>query len=135
MRDNLRPGPRIITGAVDAVIVNHQPWTAEALCAQVDPEFFFPEQGGSTKEAKAICARCEVAQECLQMALDTDERFGVYGGKSERERRDMKPRRCRECDEPVTGNGSLRYCSDECSRAGTRRTRTEAERRRKARAI
>lgn len=106
-------------------------WEGDALCAQVDPEIFFPEKGGSTKEAKSICAKCEVANECLIFALANDERYGVFGGKSERERRAMKPRKCRECENPVLGNPSARYCSAECSEAGARRMRREAERRRK----
>ncbi len=62
----------------------------DALCAQTDPEAFFPEQGGSTRDAKAICASCEVSAECLAYALRNDERFGIWGGFSERERRKLK---------------------------------------------
>ena len=62
-------------------------WQASALCAQVDPEVFFPDKGGSTKEAKRICQGCEVRSECLEYALEREERFGVWGGLSERERR------------------------------------------------
>ena len=68
-----------------------EPWTVDALCAQTDPEAFFPEKGGSTKDAKRICGECEVAAECLAYALRNDERFGIWGGKSERERRKLKP--------------------------------------------
>ncbi len=68
------------------------PWQERALCAQVDPEAFFPEKGGSTREAKQICTRCEVRAECLEYALDKDERFGIWGGLSERERRRLKRR-------------------------------------------
>lgn len=67
--------------------LDDQPWADEALCAQTDPESFFPEKGGSTKEAKATCAECLVRAECLDYALANDERFGVWGGLSERERR------------------------------------------------
>lgn len=63
---------------------------ADALCAQTDPEVFFPEKGGTTKEAKRICARCEVRDACLTFAVEGDERFGVWGGLSERERRNLK---------------------------------------------
>lgn len=65
-------------------------WHLDALCAQVDSEAFFPEKGGSVKEAKAVCARCPVAGlngKCLQYALDNNERFGIWGGYTERERR------------------------------------------------
>jgi WhiB family redox-sensing transcriptional regulator len=65
-------------------------WQDRALCAQTDPEAFFPEKGGSTREAKKICLGCEVRNECLDYALAHDERFGIWGGLSERERRRLK---------------------------------------------
>lgn len=67
-------------------------WQERALCAQTDPEAFFPEKGGSTREAKRICSRCEVTTECLEYAMRHDERFGIWGGMSERERRKLKRR-------------------------------------------
>jgi len=65
-------------------------WQSDALCAQTDPEAFFPEKGGSTREAKRICDGCEVRGECLDYALANDERFGIWGGLSERERRKLR---------------------------------------------
>ena len=65
-------------------------WQEKALCAQTDPEAFFPEKGGSTREAKRICQGCEVRDACLEYALANDERFGIWGGLSERERRRLK---------------------------------------------
>ena len=65
-------------------------WQDRALCAQTDPEAFFPEKGGSTREAKRICVECEVRAECLEYALLNDERFGIWGGLSERERRRLR---------------------------------------------
>ncbi len=65
-------------------------WRADALCAQTDPEAFFPEKGGSTRDAKRICTSCEVRSQCLEYALERDERFGIWGGMSERERRRLK---------------------------------------------
>ncbi len=65
-------------------------WEDRALCAQTDPEAFFPEKGGSTREAKKVCRSCEVRAECLEYALEHDERFGIWGGLSERERRRLK---------------------------------------------
>ena len=64
-------------------------WTASALCAQADPEEWFPEKGSSTRMAKAICSRCPVRADCLSEALANGERFGVWGGLSERERRQL----------------------------------------------
>jgi WhiB family transcriptional regulator, redox-sensing transcriptional regulator len=71
---------------------DEQEWQERALCAQTDPEAFFPEKGGSTREAKRICLGCEVRSECLEYALAHDERFGIWGGLSERERRKLKKR-------------------------------------------
>ncbi|GMA88423.1 hypothetical protein GCM10025868_36730 [Angustibacter aerolatus] len=65
-------------------------WQERALCAQTDPEAFFPEKGGSTREAKKVCVSCDVRSECLEYALANDERFGIWGGLSERERRRLK---------------------------------------------
>ena len=65
-------------------------WQERALCAQTDPEAFFPEKGGSTREAKKVCLGCDVRGECLEYALAHDERFGIWGGLSERERRRLK---------------------------------------------
>ena len=69
-----------------------QSWQEQALCAETDPEAFFPEKGGSTREAKKICTGCEVKAQCLEYALSNDERFGIWGGLSERERRKLKKR-------------------------------------------
>ena len=74
--------------------LDEQDWQERALCAQTDPEAFFPEKGGSTREAKRICSGCEVRAECLEYALAHDERFGIWGGLSERERRRHKRRAC-----------------------------------------
>jgi len=67
-------------------------WQERALCAQTDPEAFFPEKGGSTREAKKVCLTCDVRSQCLEYALAHDERFGIWGGLSERERRKLKKR-------------------------------------------
>jgi len=71
---------------------NSLAWQVDALCAQTDPEAFFPEKGGSTRDAKKICTTCEVKTECLEYALHNDERFGIWGGLSERERRKLRRR-------------------------------------------
>src|SRR5450759_5631183 len=65
-------------------------WQDRALCAQTDPEAFFPEKGGSTREAKRICVGCHVRAECLEYALVNDERFGIWGGLSERARQRLR---------------------------------------------
>jgi WhiB family redox-sensing transcriptional regulator len=61
-----------------------------ARCVEVDPEIFFPERGGSSKAARAVCSECSVRQECLLYALTNREQFGIWGGTSERERRRLR---------------------------------------------
>ncbi|MDE2386384.1 MAG: WhiB family transcriptional regulator [Actinomycetales bacterium] len=88
--DVLRLG---VSGAYsDGEDTNPLAWQADAICAQTDPEAFFPEKGGSTRDAKRICTGCDVKQQCLEYALANDERFGIWGGLSERERRKLKKR-------------------------------------------
>lgn len=79
--------PKPATGLPSRRQLEEQPWRANALCSQTDPEAFFPEKGGATAPAKAVCASCAVAAECLDWALENNERFGIWGGLSERERR------------------------------------------------
>lgn len=55
-------------------------WASSALCAETDPEIFFPEKGQSPKLAQSVCRNCPVRQECLSHALDTHEGFGIWGG-------------------------------------------------------
>lgn len=78
---------KIIHGFEDISELN---WQDDALCAQTDPEAFFPEKGGSTRDAKKVCNSCSVKSQCLEYALSNDERFGIWGGLSERERRKLR---------------------------------------------
>ncbi|MFJ5260243.1 WhiB family transcriptional regulator [Streptomyces sp. NPDC088387] len=65
-------------------------WRDQALCAQTGADFFFPEPGSSVREAKRICGMCEMRTACLEYALENDERFGVWGGMSEKERLQLR---------------------------------------------
>jgi WhiB family redox-sensing transcriptional regulator len=68
-----------------------QPWADQALCAQTEPEAFFPDPGtNSTRAARRTCRACEVRAECLAWALERDERFGIWGGLTPKERRKLK---------------------------------------------
>ena len=69
------------------------PWQERARCREYDPEVFFPEKGGSSREAKRICADCPVKAPCLEYALRNRIDHGVWGGTSERERRRILKRR------------------------------------------
>ena len=65
-------------------------WQDYANCLGVDPDLFFPERGASTKEAKEVCRGCVVREDCLEYALSNSEKFGIWGGMSERERRRIR---------------------------------------------
>ncbi|MPY80448.1 MAG: WhiB family transcriptional regulator [Actinophytocola sp.] len=69
-------------------------WRHRAACRDEDPELFFPvtDIGPGAKqadEAKSICARCPVRERCLRFALDNGLDYGIFGGTTEQERRDL----------------------------------------------
>jgi WhiB family redox-sensing transcriptional regulator len=68
-------------------------WQNRGACNGTPPHIMFPNQGDSNKRAKAFCKVCPVRVECLEFAIEHDERFGVWGGKSERERRAIRKQR------------------------------------------
>lgn len=76
-------------------------WQAQANCMGVDPDLFFPERGASTKEAKEVCRGCVVREACLEHALSNGEKFGIWGGMSERERRRMRRQRSAQRQEAM----------------------------------
>lgn len=111
-----------------------------ALCPQTDPEVFFPEPGGSPAAAKEICGTCEARPDCLALALSLGNVMGVWGGLTERERKDLKrtaglPTRltCRGCGEeftrPTPGSRAA-YCGDLCRHKAHRATKAASAARR-----
>lgn len=65
-------------------------WAERGACKGKDPDVFFPDRGESTIPAKTMCVGCEVRAECLAYAMTTpQERRGVWGGLSGRERRKL----------------------------------------------
>lgn len=74
-------------------VVSSPEWTRRALCAEVDPNIFFPEIGENVSVVKKICKACDVREECLKYSLDNDERFGIWGGLSEKNRRQLRARK------------------------------------------
>lgn len=60
-------------------------WAA-AACAGLDPELFHPARNENVEPAKAVCADCPIQSDCLAWALRTDQPFGIWGGRSTRER-------------------------------------------------
>ena len=87
------PAAEQLPDSSPVIAMTEEGWRVEALCAETDPEAFFPEKGGSTREAKRVCTGCAVRAECLEFALTNDERFGIWGGLSERERRLLRLQR------------------------------------------
>ena len=78
---------------IEALAVDDLSWQDNASCSGADADLFFPERGASTRQAKAICGQCEVRIECLEFALRHGEKFGIWGGLSERERRKIRKQR------------------------------------------
>lgn len=68
-------------------------WKKQANCLGIDPELFYPERGVSSSNAKSVCKGCVVKEECLEFALRNGEKFGIWGGMSERERRILRRER------------------------------------------
>ena len=70
-----------------------QDWRLAGLCAQADPDAFFPTDEQWSDDAKRVCAECPVIATCLAYALDADERWGIWGGLSTKERDELAARR------------------------------------------
>lgn len=67
-------------------------WQEGAACKEADPDLFFPERGSPGDSAKRVCVNCEVRLECLEYALANGERYGIWGGLTERERTRLRRR-------------------------------------------
>lgn len=67
-------------------------WMRWASCAETDPDIFHPEDGNAAQaeQAKSVCRRCPVRDQCLAYALDNNEEHGVWGGLSPKERRRLR---------------------------------------------
>jgi WhiB family transcriptional regulator, redox-sensing transcriptional regulator len=79
-----------VTRGIFGLDAEMRSWQTKANCMGVDPELFFPERGASTREAKEVCRGCVVREDCLEYALANGEKFGIWGGLSERERRKVR---------------------------------------------
>ncbi|NCY16691.1 MAG: WhiB family transcriptional regulator [Actinobacteria bacterium] len=83
----------LTTVAAPVELGEDKSWQDLANCLGVDPDLFFPERGASTREAKEVCRGCVVRDDCLEYALANGEKFGIWGGMSERERRRIRRQR------------------------------------------
>lgn len=72
-------------------------WRQQAACRDQNLNIFFPVgTTGQTEQAKAVCARCPVAEACLEWALNTNQDAGIWGGTTEDERRTLRRNRQRK---------------------------------------
>ena len=81
---------------IEALAVEPVGWREFANCLGANEDLFFPDRGASTRAAKQICAECPVRVDCLEYAVTQGEKFGIWGGLSERERRKIRKRRAME---------------------------------------
>lgn len=78
---------------IEALALDDLSWQDQSSCRGADADLFFPERGASTRKAKAICTACNVREQCLEFAIQQSEKFGIWGGLSERERRKIRKER------------------------------------------
>jgi WhiB family redox-sensing transcriptional regulator len=86
-----------------------EPWMKRAACAGMDYEMFFPERGQSVIAAKTVCAQCAVRAICLDYAMSINERHGIWGGTTEKERRVLRRQRGSTRPRPRRHAGPLGY--------------------------
>lgn len=112
-------------------------WKARAACSDADTRLFFPERGEPVREAKEICAGCDVRTECLNYALAIPNCVGIWGGLSGRERRAVKrdQRRARAVQHGTVAGyrAEIRYGLEPCTHCQAAHRSYERERSRKYR--
>ncbi|MFE3429876.1 WhiB family transcriptional regulator [Streptomyces sp. NPDC059171] len=67
--------------------IAHDTWRDDALCQQTDPKAYYPEAGDSGTTAKQTCLNCPVRRACLDYAVDSRQRWGIWGGVGQKELR------------------------------------------------
>ena len=92
----------MFTQLVELLATDDLAWQDLANCRGADPDLFFPERGASTRTAKSICRECSVRAECLEFAIVSSEKFGIWGGLSERERRKIRRERAASAQRRVS---------------------------------
>lgn len=80
----------VVSGLLETLITEPPQWTKSAVCKSADHLDFFPKRGASTKEQKALCRTCPAQADCLAYALEDGAKNGIWGGASERERRQLR---------------------------------------------
>ena len=74
---------------IESPITEERPWAVFAACKDKDPDTFFPLSQEGERKAIRICQGCSVQMECLEFALETNARFGIWGGQNEKERKTL----------------------------------------------
>ena len=80
----------LIALAIDSPITEERPWAVFAACKDKDPDTFFPHAPEGERKAIRICQGCSVQMECLEFALETNARFGIWGGQTEKQRKALQ---------------------------------------------
>jgi WhiB family redox-sensing transcriptional regulator len=82
MTDTLEIPPVILA----APVTDERPWVVFSACRDKDPDIFFPATKEESDVAISICLTCPVRSECLAYALEARERFGIWGGLTDKKR-------------------------------------------------
>lgn len=82
---------RAIIAHLDQVDPDDDTWRDNAACLGLDVNLFMPERGEThtLREAQRVCAACQVRWPCLLAGID--EKIGLWGGLSEKQRRQLRP--------------------------------------------
>ena len=98
-------------------------WQERALCAQTDPEAFFPDPGSHARYAKSVCAACPVRDECLEFVMDLHRKgmpqAGVWGMTTSHERKELMAGADRTCPDCGTVTVSIGNTGCPLSRSST----------------
>ena len=116
--------------------IARESWMDEALCAQTDPELWFPKQralGGSPRAAKEICQQCPVAVQCLSYAMDHVITHGIWGGLTAKQRQELRRNRPKNTDPNICVNGHDRSLGVRADGACKQCRREQDQARRRAR--
>lgn len=131
---------RFLNDMADIFYAKHAAWRADAACRGEDRPLWmwFPAKGDikTVNAAKRICSACFVRDECLQYAVDANERTGLWGGRSIYNYRKEHPRNaeCAECGATFHPTGPSILCSPECRHRRHHRQKIESNRRTKDKA-
>jgi WhiB family transcriptional regulator, redox-sensing transcriptional regulator len=103
-------------------------WRRQAACLDADPEMFYPEtllNQSQVHQAKMVCAGCTVREQCLKVALDSNDDHGIWGGLTPQERRMIDSYRCLWCGAPLLmWRRDRKYCNAVCANRYASRQRS-----------